>query len=627
MNLSILQTLAADIRKFDEQVKAGTAELRARTSAGPTSSTTAPHQAGTEPRFYIPNPLEECTNALGHLADPWSVVRVTAHVSAAQASGLTGPSFDAQGELWDVSRSCMSISRLGSGDQTVVFPTPHATTWLPKSSVYEMKLMKRRVPNTPVDALMVYRLGVTRKGPAATPWLLDHLNLPEPLEFDLHRVLASMKPVHQAVFMAAISRPDIEHKLSAPVTSSSTADVVHEVHTLTCGIRAAMALSTLDLNRDEASLARLVCLISDLGSLNSSVQQGEAGGLGGLLPAHGTDAADTRRAHPHTATFLGALFGRFAELEPQEAADLLGLLGEEAHRPFRIGSKEGGPFSDRPADPVLARMGCAMGDALWQARVVMSDEPQGRVELGFPTLVEECVGGLERAAEVEEEGGGDSLQIKGPAPVDPGLGSDQAQNAGYGMDALDSEGPEEGEEGEGGSTGSTALSVLPDSRVSLAPSPDALRFDLECFDEQGDAPRPSLEWAAGMLDGDGCIAIVKQPYPDRNPIYRLTVSVCQNCLQTLEHFRRSVGVDGVIYAVKRKLEHNKQVYTLNYSGPRALLVIRRLRAFLVRKRPEAQVAISFCLNGQISRRFGPHGVPREVEAVRVAHYLKLRALK
>ncbi len=130
-----------------------------------------------------------------------------------------------------------------------------------------------------------------------------------------------------------------------------------------------------------------------------------------------------------------------------------------------------------------------------------------------------------------------------------------------------------------------------------------------------------------MLDGDGCIAIVKQPYPDRNPIYRLTVSVCQNCLQTLEHFRRSVDVDGVIYAVKRKLEHNKQVYTLNYSGPRALLVIRRLRAFLVRKRPEAQVAISFCLNGQISRRFGPHGVPREVEAVRVAHYLKLRALK
>lgn len=57
-------------------------------------------------------------------------------------------------------------------------------------------------------------------------------------------------------------------------------------------------------------------------------------------------------------------------------------------------------------------------------------------------------------------------------------------------------------------------------------------------------------------------------------------------------------------------------------------MIRRLRAYLVRKRPEALVvAISFCLNGQISRRFGPHGVPAAVEAVRVSHYLKLRALK
>jgi hypothetical protein len=624
MNLNILQTLAADIRQFDEQVKAGTAELRARTSAVPSGSSAASHYDCAEPRFYIPNPLDECTNALGHLADPWSVVRVTANVSAAQASGMTGPSLTAQSELWDVSRSCMSIARLGSGDQTVVFPTPYATTWLPKSGVYEMKLMKRRVPNTPVDGLMVHRLGVTRKGPAATPWLLDHLGLPEPLDFDLHRVLASMKPVHQAVFMAAISRPDIEHKLSAFVAGTNAADVVSEVHTLTCGIRAAMALSTLDLNRDEASLARLACLISDLGSLNSSVQQGEACGLGDLLPAHGMDAADARRAHPYTATFLGALLARFAELEPQDVADLLGLLGEEAHRPFRLGSKEGGPFSDRPADPVLARMGCAMGDALSQAREVMSVQARGRFELAFPPVVEEGVGGLERAEEVEEGGVGDITQNEPLTLGTPGLWTDHAQDAGDGIDALDGEGGKDGEEG---GTGSSALSVLPDSMVCLAPSPDALRFDLECFDEADDAPRPSLEWAAGMLDGDGCIAIVKQPYPDRNPIYRLTVSVCQNCLQTLEHFRRSVGVDGVIYAVKRKLEHNKQVYTLNYSGPRALLVIRRLRAFLVRKRPEAQVAISFCLNGQISRRFGPHGVPREVEAVRVAHYLKLRALK
>ncbi len=44
MNLNILQTLAADIRQFDEQVKASTAELRARTSAVPSGSSAASHQ-------------------------------------------------------------------------------------------------------------------------------------------------------------------------------------------------------------------------------------------------------------------------------------------------------------------------------------------------------------------------------------------------------------------------------------------------------------------------------------------------------------------------------------------------------------------------------------------------------
>lgn len=615
MNLNILQILADDIRKFDEQVKAGTASLPLRAGAIPSNAGATTPAVGAEPRYYIPNPLEECTNALGHLADPWSVVRVTAHVSAAQASGLTGPSLNAQGELWDVSRSCMSIARLGSGDQTVVFPTPDAANWLPKSGVYELKLMKRRVPNTPVDALMVNSLGVTRKGPAATPWLLDHLGLPEQQEHDLHRVLTSMKPVHQGVFMGAISRPDIEHKLCAPVDGVSPVISGLHVHPLSRGISAAMALSTMDLDRDEASLARLACLISNLGALQVPAPA-ESDFVGSLLPGRELDTAAIRRAHPNTAAFLGALLSRFAELEHQDAADLAGLLGEEAHRPFRIGSKQG-PFGEKPVDPVLARMGCALGDALTQARKDMSNEARDPVAPALPAPMEE---GAERL-ECDVEGAGEVSGLKpSESPVLQlavmGAKEDLGEHTEEGGDTQDIE--------EGRSC-STALAVV--ESTTLSPSPDELRFDLERFNEEGDFPRLSLEWAAGMLDGDGCIAIVKQPFANRNPIYRLTVSVCQNCLQTLEHFRRSVGVDGVIYAVKRKLEHNKQVYTLNYSGPRALMVIRRLRAFLVRKRPEALVAISFCLNGQISRRFGPHGVPTEVEAVRVAHYLKLRALK
>ncbi|QRR33993.1 hypothetical protein JNX00_20575 [Hydrogenophaga sp. YM1] len=140
-------------------------------------------------------------------------------------------------------------------------------------------------------------------------------------------------------------------------------------------------------------------------------------------------------------------------------------------------------------------------------------------------------------------------------------------------------------------------------------------------------PRPSLSWAAGMLDGDGCVAIVKQTYPNRASTYRLVVQVTQNCLQTLKHFRVCVGVPGTIHEVKRRIGHNRQVYALHYAGPKAVLVLQRLAAHLVRKRPEAEVALSFIEKGQVGRRFGPRGVPPAIEQIRISHYNKLRALK
>lgn len=607
MNFTNFDTFDTDISDFNEKLKARVAGLSA--ASGNAFVQSGSPDAG--PRFYLSDPLDECVNALGHLADPWSVVRVTAYVGAAQAYGMD-PSLTAQGEFSDACDSFMSFARLGSGDQTVVFPTAYAAGWLPKPGVYELKLMRRRAPGTPDDALMVHRLSVARKGQAVTPWGFDHLGLPEQRLIELHRVLASMKPVHQAVCIAAISRPDIEHKLTPIVDDTGELAVVPDPHTLSCGVRAAMALCALDLNGDEASLARLACLISDLGALPATEVSAGLKGPHCPGPNHGMQPADARQAHPRTAAFLRSLLSRFAELEPEDAAYLEGLLGTEAHRPFRIGSKQGGPFSDRPVDPVLARMGCAMGDALSQTRSNLFNEMRSQGARAQSTSVQ--LGG-EDAGERDPVKGAISNYQNWPA-AGAGIESRIENKLGTGSEA--SSGKESGAE-------SGDVAVIP--LASIALSPDDLRLDLDEFDEGAGAPRPSLAWAAGMLDGDGCIAIIKQPFANRRPIYRLTVSVCQNCLQTLEHFRRCVGVDGVIYAVKRKLEHNKQVYTLNYSGPKALLVIQRLRAYLVRKRPEALVAISFCLNGQISRRFGPHGVPADVEAVRVAHYLKLRALK
>ncbi len=218
-----------------------------------------------------------------------------------------------------------------------------------------------------------HRLDAPCKVSAARPSLLDRLGLPDQLECYLYQVLASMKPTHQAVFIDAISWPDIEHEI--------TVAAVTDTHTLNGGIRAALALCTLDLNRNEASLTRLACLISDLGSLKTSA--------GTVSVDHAMHGADDRRAHTATATLLRSVLGRFAEREPGDAVALEGLLGTEAHRPFRIGSKQGGPFSDHPADPMLARMGCAMGDALSQVRANLSREVRGREVQAQPESAKE----------------------------------------------------------------------------------------------------------------------------------------------------------------------------------------------------------------------------------------------
>lgn len=259
MNSTTLQDFATEVRNFEASGLARIGKLPAVAHAPDSFSSIS-----AEPHFYPPDLNGECINALGHLTEQWSVVRVIARVSVARASDESRPSLNVQSELWDMNRHSLSIARLGSGDQTIVFPSPDASAWSPALDAYEVTLMKRRVPNAPVDSMLVQRFCATHKGPSATPWLLDHLGLPQNLEFDLHRVLSSLKPLHQAVFMGAISRPDIEHKLSAPSGCVRLAGSVVE-HTLSNGICAAMGLGTMDLKRDEASLARLACLLSDLG--------------------------------------------------------------------------------------------------------------------------------------------------------------------------------------------------------------------------------------------------------------------------------------------------------------------------------------------------------------------------
>ena len=142
-------------------------------------------------------------------------------------------------------------------------------------------------------------------------------------------------------------------------------------------------------------------------------------------------------------------------------------------------------------------------------------------------------------------------------------------------------------------------------------------------------PPFDVRWAAGFLDGEGCIHVVPQTYRDtgRNTTYRLRLSLAQNNHEVLGHFLRGLGAQGRIYATGRNLGENRQMYTLVYDGKHALEVIVRLMPHLVRKRAEAEVACAFWVEGRCGLRPGRHGLPPQVQATRKRLYLKLRRLK
>lgn len=141
-------------------------------------------------------------------------------------------------------------------------------------------------------------------------------------------------------------------------------------------------------------------------------------------------------------------------------------------------------------------------------------------------------------------------------------------------------------------------------------------------------PELRLAWAAGFLDGEGCIHIAKQRYRTaRSDTYRLGVHVTQNDRTVLERFREAVGIDAPIYRVKRAKNHRRQCFTLNFSGRSALALLTLLLEFLERKRDEAQAALDFWSDGRVGERFGARGLDPALVAVREHYFHLLKQLK
>ena len=138
----------------------------------------------------------------------------------------------------------------------------------------------------------------------------------------------------------------------------------------------------------------------------------------------------------------------------------------------------------------------------------------------------------------------------------------------------------------------------------------------------------ALAWAAGFSDGEACISIARQRFASgRRATYRMRFDIGQNNREVLLHFQRSVGVPGRLYATKRTTVTNRQLYQLTYDGVRAHQVIQRLEPWLIRKRPEAIVALQYMTECRIGWHPGPTGFPESLWKLRESFYKKLKRMK
>ena len=135
----------------------------------------------------------------------------------------------------------------------------------------------------------------------------------------------------------------------------------------------------------------------------------------------------------------------------------------------------------------------------------------------------------------------------------------------------------------------------------------------------------STAWAAGFLDGNGCVSISKHHVHGRkNQTYRLWIRVVQTCEKTLRHFQDLMNTPSAISLTEPKNQQHQRVFTLIYEGRHALSVLEKLSPYLVLKADQAESAAMFWKQGRMGISPGPRGFEENVWEQRDYWFHELR---
>jgi len=138
----------------------------------------------------------------------------------------------------------------------------------------------------------------------------------------------------------------------------------------------------------------------------------------------------------------------------------------------------------------------------------------------------------------------------------------------------------------------------------------------------------ALAYAAGFIDGEGCIHIARQRRRGYTTLsYRARLTVAQSNREILEHIREVLGEPAQLVKVRRTEIQNRQPYTLVWDGRHAGAALRKVLPHLRLKLPEARMLLRYLEECDVRVHPGPQGHAPEVWTRREKFYQKLRRLK
>ncbi len=113
-----------------------------------------------------------------------------------------------------------------------------------------------------------------------------------------------------------------------------------------------------------------------------------------------------------------------------------------------------------------------------------------------------------------------------------------------------------------------------------------------------------LGWAAGIIDGEGCISLYKSSGTAAGRTYVLRVMVGNTSLLMLKRLREILGVGNIVVSRKAIGKYRPQ-WAWQASSKQAEAVLRLLEPYLVNKREEAIVGL------ESRRLIRQHGINTE----------------